>query len=484
LGNFLDVKIIFSAKKMSNFAFDMAKQDQSIQQTQSLGLRLSAQQLRFVKLLEYNAPELEEAVARELEDNPALQQVDPPGQVEVLPAHEDLPRHYAAYASSAPVFDYDEHRDESSETLYSSLESQLSDCRLSPIEEDVARYVIGSLDPDGYLRRSVANLVDDLAFGPGIDVSPAQVNRAIDAVKSLDPAGVGASDLPEALRLQLVRMEPGQTRDDALDIIDNEFDAFMKRHTHKIMSGLRISQERALAAIDLITTLNPKPGNIFSSPEDRLDVIVPDFVVTNDDGQLTISVNNSIPELRIEQGFEEAVKELQQTPPDRRRNVEMKYVTSRYDDARDFMRLLSQRQQTMKKVMTAIVDIQKEYFLTEDVYRMRPMMIKDITSRTGLDASTISRATANKYVSTPWGIFPLRHFFSDTVGEESAEVVTNRQIEAAISEIIGSEDKRHPLSDDKIQKILESKGYNISRRTVNKYRDRKGIPPARLRKSL
>lgn len=463
----------------------MANHDQSLQQTQQISLRLSAQQLRYVKLLEYNAPELEEAVDRELEDNPALAVADTLHSDGADDISDPPSSRYQYVSVSRPELDYDNLRQESSETLYSSLESQLSDCRLSEKEREVALYIIGSLDPDGYLRRSVAEISDDLAFGPGIDADISTVEKALEAIRTLEPPGVGATDLRQALRLQLQRLPESQTRDDALGIVNSEFDAFLKRHAHKVMTGLKISRERALEAIDLLRTLNPKPGNIFSSPEDKLDVIVPDFTVTNDNGSLEISLSASIPELRIEQSFDEAVRALSAEGESRRRKEgDAQYVMSRYADARDFIRVLGQRQQTMMKVMTAIVEHQKEYFLSEDVYRMRPMMIKDIAARTGLDVSAISRATANKYVQTPWGIFPLRHFFSDTVGEDSAEVLTNRQIETAIAEIIDNEDKRHPLSDDEIQKVLAERGYNVSRRTVNKYRDRKGIPPSRLRKHL
>lgn len=459
----------------------MASTDQSLQLSQRLGMRLSAQQLRFVRLLEYNAPELEEAVERELDANPALD-----GEPEAETPVEDPSvgeSWYGVTGGSGSAIDYDSLRMESQDTLYASLSAQLRDLPLSPEVMEVAEYIVGSLDPDGYLRRPLSKIIDDLAFGPGIEVTDEVASEALRAVRSLDPPGVGASDLQDCLRLQLERKTPSRQRDNALEIVDRYFDAFIKNHTHRIVSGLKAGVDPALEAIATLRSLNPKPGNVFHSPEDRLDVIVPDFTVTNVDGKLTVAIENNIPELRIEQGFEEAVKELSASSSGVRKG-DAQYVMSRYNDAREFIRILAQRQRTLMKVMTAIVDIQKEYFLTEDVYRMRPMMIKDIAARTGLDMSVISRATANKYVATEWGIFPLRHFFSDNVGEVTDETLTNRQIEAAISSIIENEDKKHPLSDDEIQKVLVAKGYQVSRRTVNKYRGRKGIPPARLRKSL
>lgn len=260
------------------------------------------------------------------------------------------------------------------------------------------------------------------------------------------------------------------------------------KHTHKIISGLRIGQERVKEAIDLILTLNPKPGASLDSTSYRTNVIVPDLVVSNEDGHLSVSLNNRVPELAIDRTFSEAVREMEETAASRRKARKgQEFVISRFNDARDFIRILRQRQETLIGVMTAIMKIQEEYFRTEDVYRLKPMMIKDISAMTGYDISVISRATNNKYVATPWGIFPLRFFFSDSIGEEgedTSEALTNRKVEAEIAAIVEGEDKRHPLSDEKIKDMMEARGYEVSRRTVAKYRDRQGIPVARLRKEL
>ncbi len=425
---------------------------QSLKMEQRIGMRLSQQQLRFVKLLELNAPELDEAVERELEDNPAL-------GVKEETHEEDTGRYPLFFAGNndddRPVFT---PADES-ESLYDHLYAQLSERRLSPKVELAARYIVGNLDSNGYLNRSLSNLVDDMAFGPGIDVNDTEAREALDAVRSLEPAGIGAFGLRDCLELQLKTLPSGETRDDALLIIRDAYDAFIMKHKHRIISQLHLPAERVDAALALI--------------------------LNNEDGELTITLNNRIPELQIEQSFDQAMANLERTAKGRPKKGS-EFIVSRYNDARDFIRVLTQRQQTMMAVMSAIVKIQKEYFLTEDVYRLRPMMIKNVSELTGLDLSVISRATTNKFVATPWGIFPLRFFFSDSIGEtaEDGNAATNRKVEAEIAAMVEAEDKRHPLSDQKIMEEMTARGYDVSRRTVAKYRDRQGIPVARLRKKL
>ena len=297
---------------------------------------------------------------------------------------------------------------------------------------------------------------------------------------------MGAADLRECLRLQLVHLPQSQRRDDAIDIIDKQFEAFTMKHTHRIISGLKIDRERAKEDVDLILSLNPKPGAAVNTDWDSANIIVPDLVVWNEDGNLSVALNNRIPELEIDRSFSEAVAEMEGQAK-RRQKKGTECITSRYNDARDFIRILKQRQETLMSVMTAIVKIQHDYFMTQDVYRLKPMMIKDISAITGLDLSVISRATNNKYVATPWGVFPLRFFFSDSIGDEGDEpsdALTNRKIEAEIAALVEKEDKRHPLSDEKIRLEMEARGYDVSRRTVAKYRDRQGIPVARLRKEM
>lgn len=466
---------------------------------QRQAMRLSQQQLRFVRLLEYTAPELDEAVERELEDNPALEAGDPTvASVEVAPdgkvspvTVESAPRESWTPAPSrrddgSNDNDYMAALPSDSGSLYDDLNRQLDELHLSPLVHKVGQYIIGNLDSNGYLRRSEAQIADDLAFGPGIDASPETVARALAAVRSLEPAGLAATDLRQTLELQLERLPVSAARDNALRIIREQFEAFSKKHTQRLASALRLTDQEAAEAVVLIVGLNPKPGSVLGGAADRAAAVVPDVLVDNQGGELTITLNNRLPELRIDTTFDQAVRQMSANAESRRKGRKgNEFVTSRYNDARDFIRILQQRQRTMLDVTAAIVKIQRDYFLTEDVYRLRPMMIKDISALTGHDLSVISRATTNKYVGTPWGVFPLRFFFSDTIGDDTdADALTNRKIEAEIEHIVDAEDKKHPLSDEKIRLEMEKRGYEVSRRTIAKYRDRVGIPVARLRRNL
>ncbi|MBD5358012.1 MAG: RNA polymerase factor sigma-54 [Bacteroides sp.] len=479
---------------------------QSLSIDQRISQRLSAQQLRFVRLLEYNAPELEEAVERELEDNPALTAEDDTAVVA-----KETPAYYRhAYNRSSDDYgDYDFSPPNAGETLYESLTRQLAEKSLPAAVRHAALYIIGSLDSNGYLRRPLPNLVNDMDFREGVHVTLGEAESALKVINDLEPYGVGARDLRECLKIQLEHLPPSQQRDDALRIIDEQFEEFTLKHTHRIISGLKIDKERVREAINLIVSLNPKPGASLSTDQDASNIIIPDLVVSNEDGQITVSTLNNIPELAIDRSFSDVMTSLEDNggkegsgssskegsdaeadnPSEVNNNVS-EFVVTRYNDARDFISILKQRQQTLLTVMSAIVTIQKDYFQTQDVYQLKPMMLKDIAAITGLDLSVISRATANKYVATAWGIFPLRFFFSDTIGddddktEDNSEQLTNRKIEAEIRNLVDNEDKLHPLSDEKLKQLIEAKGYEVSRRTVAKYRDRVGIPVARLRKDL
>lgn len=463
---------------------------------------LSQQQLRFVRLLEMNAPELDEAIARELEDNPALevkiddasrqltddgrefgespeqlQQADysDPDEAPPLP----LRRQTRADASSPlPV------PPDSSESLYDYLMRQLPERNLQPDIRRAAEYLIGSLDSNGYLSRPLHAVASDLAINQGLDLSDQEMEQALDAVRSLDPAGVGATDLRDCLLLQLTRLPQSERRDDAINILTDHFEAFAMKHSHKIISGLRISRARLDAAFETILSLNPKPGSSVGSGAAGGEApgIIPDFAIDVYDGKISITLNNNLPELSIASSFESAVKQIDINARVRRQKGN-EFLTTRYTDAREFIRLIEQRQNTLFAVITAIAEVQRDYLLSQDPHRLHPLALKDIATRTGYDISVISRATNGKYVALPWGIFPLRFFFSKSFGEEG-ENVSGRNIEAAIKSAVAAEDKKHPLSDDAIHKILLSQGYTLSRRTVAKYRDRLGIPVGRLRRAL
>ncbi|MCH5230185.1 MAG: RNA polymerase factor sigma-54 [Muribaculaceae bacterium] len=466
--------------------------NQNLSLEQKTVMRLSMQQLRFTKLLEYTAPELEEAIDRELEENPALEiDEDQPIEQEESPQY----RFYQGRNQSGEEQNYDFSPPDTGESLLDSLLRQLSERTMPDLTRTTARYIIGNIDSNGYLRRPIDGIINDMAFGPGINVDKATALEALDIVRDFEPYGVGAGDLRECLRLQLLHLPKNEATEDALNIIDNQFEAFSMKHSHKLTSSLKLSPQRVKVAVDLIRSLNPKPGAAFSSSMDTSNVIVPDLNVNVEDGEISISTNNRIPELTIDRTFSEAVAELNANAQKKAKKGN-EFIFNRYNDARDFIRILKQRQETLINVMTAIVTIQKEYFLTQNIYRLKPMMIKDISAMTGYDLSVVSRATTNKHVNTPWGIFPLRFFFSDSIGgekggekdretgETESEVLTNRKIEAEIKKIVEEEDKKHPLSDEKIKDAMLKKGYDVSRRTIAKYRDRTGIPVARLRRDM
>lgn len=457
--------------------------NQSLNLDQRQSLRLSAQQLRFVKLLEFNEPEIEEAVEKELDDNPALQVSEDSSTNQN--EFSNMP-YIPAGNSSGDYSNYDFTPPDTGESLYDSLIAQLRERNLSAAIEQTAEYIIGNLDPNGYLLRPLSAVLTDMEVATGLSPSPQEGEKALEVVKDLEPYGMGAANLRESLLIQLRHLPESEVRNDALSIIEDQFDALAMRHTHRIISALKLNESRAHDAIDLISSLNPKPGAALSSETFSNNVIIPDITLSEEDGEFALSTGNRLPDLVISRTFSEAMKELERKGK-KEEKKEGEFIASRYNDARDFIRILRQRQDTLLNVMGAILKIQEDYFRTQDVYRLKPMMIKDIAALTGYDLSVISRATTNKYLSTPWGIFPLRFFFSDSIGEESedgAATLTNRKVEAEITALVEKEDKRHPLSDEKIRAEMIKRGYDISRRTVAKYRDRIGIPVARLRKEL
>lgn len=451
------------------------KNGTNITQEQRLTLRLSQSQLRYVRLLEMSAPEVDNAVAKELDENPALDKEENPEQ------KEETPRYFYSAMPASPGYDFYAPADDS-QNLYDILSSQIDQRQLSERDARLAHYVIGSLDSNGYLTRAPQSLADDYYFSEGEDVNADDMAHAIEIVQSLDPAGIAAADLRQSLLIQIKRLSPSTTRDDALKIIESQFEAFVMRHSHKIVSALKMPQNRVQDAYNLIRTLNPKPGAALNADASASSAIIPDFIVNVVDGELEIKLNNILPELTIEKSFSDAVNMMQQRAEKRSDGYE--FIVARYNDAREFIKILKRRQETLFTVMTAIVNIQRDYFLNEDESYLRPMGLKEIAAATGLDISVVSRATNNKYVVlSHGGILPLRFFFSEAFGEGENES-SGREIETAIKKLIEQEDKQRPLSDDAICNSLRDMGYPVSRRTVNKYRDRLGIPVARLRKQI
>ncbi len=464
---------------------------------QKMQQRLSPQQIRFVRLLEMTGPEVEDEVRRELDDNPALEAVDN------TPATTD-----EGYRESAEEMQRADYRDEEempqfqpswgaiserrfepvaaadTPSLAEYLLEQLSETDISDSDLKIARYIIGNIDDSGYLTRTPAKILDDLAFNAGIEIPMEHLKQILARVRALDPPGVCAYDLRDCLELQLRRRPESPARTHALEIVVHYFDLFSLKHYDKLQTSLGIDRRQLQQAIDTIRSLNPKPGAGVgeSEAEARSRHIIPDFNIDTDGEVLTLTLPNSIPDLQIEQSFRaggELEKSLEKEASGRQAET---FIAKKRDEAQEFIDILRMRQDTLYRVMTAIMAIQHDFFVTEDETRLRPMRLKDVGARTGLDLSVISRATAGKYVATPAGIYPLKYFFNEGVGDE--EETSTREVLAEIREIISAEDKRHPLSDDAIMKQLAERGYNIARRTVAKYREREGILVARLRKEV
>ena len=462
---------------------------QSLEQKTTLRNVITQQQLRFVNALEKNAREFDQEVEKELEENSALEAEPDPGHEEVKLKDSHASTFYPNLYSGTDDRPEFTPRDDS-ETLYDSLRTQLYERSLSPDVREAALYLIDSLEPDGYLRRSLADLEEDMMFHHGLSFPPGTLALAIDAIREMDPPGVGADSLQQCLDIQLRRLPQSPARDAAIRIVEKKFDALTSRHYHKIISGLKMKEEDLRAALDLIVSLNPRPGlAVGDSASVATNIVIPDFIISEDadSGELSIMLNNRIPELKISESFSTAVKALEAQQKRRKaKTPENQYILSHFNEAADFIKVFRQRQETLYTVMSAIVKLQREYFETADIYALHPMMLKDLERETGLDKSTISRATKNKFVDLPWGTYPLKFFFSDTKGANAGKAegpaLTNRKIEAEIRRIIEAEDRKHPLSDAAIFQEMQRRGYDIARRTVTKYRERCGIPASRLRR--
>lgn len=464
---------------------------------QRLQQKLSPLQIRYGRVLEMNGPELEEEVRHELDDNPALAVADGTGaETEGDSFNESAEQlQLADYRDEdeIPSYRLEARNHSASDTwrepeaaaggssLMEHLTSQLAELGLSASDLRIADYIAGNIDDNGYLTRTLPAIIEDLEFRQGLEVDEKDVRRLYDAVRSLEPAGIGAIDLRDCLLLQLRRRHATPGVKLAEEIVADYFDLFSLKHYDRLMSALGISRRELQDAIEIIRTLDPKPGSAFAdSEDDRVRHIVPDFSVEADGDSLTLSLLNSIPELCIEETFAA-------TSDDKKLNARERdaaaFVRRKRDEASDFISMLRLRQNTLYSVMNSILKRQRDFFLTDDETRLRPMRLRDIAADTGLDISVISRAAAGKYVSTPYGIYPLKFFFNDSAGSDDEESSV-RKVIAEIKNIVENEDRMHPLSDDAITAQLHGRGYDIARRTVAKYRERLGFPVARLRKEI
>lgn len=462
--------------------------------------RLMPMQVQFVRMLEMTGPEIEAEVQRALEEMPALEVADNPSserddaafnetaeQVQLADyRNEDEVPSYMLEARNRSVNDtyYTPTAVNDELTLSEELTRQLSELTLSPRQLNIANYVIGNLDSNGYLKRSPQSIADDITVNESVETDASEVAEVVDVIRHLDPPGVAAVDLRDCLLLQLQRKQPTVEVITAREIVTHYFDLFSKRHFEKLAEQLGIANDRLMAAIDVISRLNPKPGNQLndSAIERTGRQIVPELQVDFDaDNNLTVSLLNNVPELALSKSFS-ADAPVNASLTSRRNNDAAAFIRTRRDEAQTFIKTLQLRQSTLLNVMTAIASLQRDFFLTGDETRLRPMILKDVAALTGYDLSVISRATASKYVLAPSGIYPLKFFFNER--PKADDDITSHQIMDAIKKLIEGEDKRSPLPDETITKELAQNGYNIARRTVAKYRERLGIPVARLRKTL
>lgn len=471
----------------------MLKQELSLKQVQ----RLSPLQIQTIKLIELPVQELEQRIRKELEENPVLDDSAPaekedgddqqPQEISLSELKDDdsIPD----YRLRVNNYGKDERPQYNTfsvkESFTQSLMEQLGFRNLSEHEHDVAAFIIGSLDDDGYLRRDIGSLVDDLAFRMNITTDEEEVERLLRIIQDFEPLGVGARDLRECLLIQLKALKQSEDVVNAERILTDWFHEFSTKHFQKIMMKLGLSEKEMKAAMARIVKLNPSPGGqIDDSYNDQAQQIVPDFILDIENGELKLSMPRfSIPEIRINRKYAELLMDAANSS-ERQKKEAATFVKQKMDSAKWFVEALKQRHNTLLSTMQAIVDYQHDYFMSGDEANLRPMVLKDIAGITGFDISTISRVVNSKYIETHFGIFPLKYFFSEGLENKDGEEVSTRELKKVLQECVENEDKHKPLTDDQLVSLMNEKGYKVARRTIAKYRDQLGIPKARMRKEL
>ena len=472
----------------------MIKQELTLKQQQ----KLSPLQIQTIKIIELPILELEQRIRKELEENPVLDDSPEQGRDEGRDEEETKDVSLSEIDEDDPIPAYRLHvnnygKDERpqyntfsvKQSFTQSLMEQLGFRNLDAHQHDVAAFVIGSLDDDGYLRRPIDSLVDDMAFRANIQTDEEEVLAMLKVVQEFEPAGVGARDLQECLLIQLRSMQQTQAVLLAERILKDYFQDFSNRHFQKIMSRLSIDEDTLKRVISKIVKLNPSPGGqVDDSYNDQAQQIVPDFLLTYENGNLNLTMPRfSIPEIRVNKKYANILLEAAGSS-ERQKKEAATFVKQKMDSAKWFVEALKQRHNTLMSTMQAIVDYQKEYFIDGDESNLRPMVLKDIAEITGFDISTISRVVNSKYIETHFGIFPLKYFFSEGLENQDGEEISTRELKKALQECVDAEDKHKPLTDDQLVEKLSSQGYKVARRTIAKYRDQLGIPKARLRKEL
>ena len=458
--------------------------------------KLSPLQIQTIKLIELPIQELEQRVKSEFEDNPVLDD----GPVEGRDDDDDQPKDISIDELDAddPIPSYrlrvnnygkDERPEYNTfsvkESFTQSLLTQLGFRNLNEHQMAVGRYLVCSIDEDGYLRRDLDSIVDDIAFRENIETDYEEVSYLLSIIQQFDPPGVGARDLRECLTIQLRKMKQTEDVTNALSILNDHFSEFTNKHFQKIMSRMGISEEQLKAAINRIIKLNPTPGGqVDDSYTEQAQQVVPDFMLDIVDGELKLSMPRfSIPEIRVNKKYADMLVEAKGSN-DRKQKEAATFVKQKIDSAKWFVEALKQRHNTLESTMRAIIDYQHDYFMDGDESHLKPMVLKDIAEVTGFDISTISRVVNSKYIETHFGIYPLKYFFSEGLENQAGEEVSTRELKKALQECVDGENKRKPLTDDQLVDEMNAKGYKVARRTIAKYRDQLGIPKARLRKEL
>ena len=469
----------------------MLKQGLELKQTQ----KLSPLQIQTIKLIELPVQELEQRIRKELEENPVLDEDLPnekeedeaPREVSLSDYKDDDP--IPGYRLRADNYSKDERPQYSTfsvkESFTQSLQEQLGYRSLTEHQYAVASFLIGSLDDDGYLRRSIDSIVDDLSFRANVETDEDEVLSMLKVIQEFEPAGVGARDLRECLLLQIRNCKKSPAVENAVKILKNHFNEFTNKHFQKIMTRMDISEEELKAAMAKILKLNPSPGGqIDDSYTDQAQQIVPDFLLEYRNGELQLSMPRfSVPELKVNRKYADILIEAANSC-EREKKEAAAFVKKKLDSAKWFMEAIKQRHNTLSSTMQAIVDYQKDYFIDGDETHLKPMVLKDIAEKTGFDISTISRVVNSKYIETHFGIYSLKYFFSEGLENQEGEEISTRELKKALMDCVENENKRKPLTDDELVEKMTEKGYKVARRTIAKYRDQLGIPKARLRKEL
>ncbi|MBK7872454.1 MAG: RNA polymerase factor sigma-54 [Saprospiraceae bacterium] len=494
--------------------------------SQKMLQKLSPQQIQLMKLLQVPTANLEQRIKEELEANPALEELDQDefGNLESTAGEDsfendtteqkdafEMEEYWDSYVEDDPSSyktmgdSYAAEEDKSvpvavTSSFHDYLEEQLGLAELeNERERAIALQIIGSIDDDGYLRRDPISIMDDLLFSQNIVTDESEIISILKKIQRFDPPGIGARDLQECLLIQLQIKEEQSHHapigeqfiiDLAIRVVRDYFEEFTKKHYEKLVKQLEVSEDELKEAIDEILKLNPKPASGYvSNTSNSLNYIVPDFIIHNRDGELELSLNSrNAPELRVSDQYRDMLKDYAKKARGNRAGRQEReaalFIKQKIDSAKWFIDAIRQRQETMYKTMYAIMQYQYDYFLTGDQKKLRPMILKDISDITGLDISTISRVANSKYVQTEFGTKRLKEFFSEAMQNQEGEEVSTLEVKKVLSDLIAAENKRKPLSDEKLTQLLADKGYDIARRTVAKYREQLNIPVARLRKEL